>query len=246
MENMKYKIISLAFLILLIFFVSDAAAESGVIILVSDNSADCGVAETLAEENNATILKTAWGVFEQDVLDTILDAGPSEVIIVGGPRAVVEEYENQLRGAGIIVTRHWGRTRQQTSLAVFNAFRMRFNWSSAVGDGAQPYRMGRRFPIWFYDNETEIDSFLMQRRGAMVLNYGRNRRFAGRHGGRMRNVTQAQVDNYGRHLRNRIHGQYGNTTWQCQRLYRGQWLRQGEGRGLGRCMMGGGMGSGGY
>jgi hypothetical protein len=243
---MSYKIISVAIFILLIFVVSDATAESGVIILVSDNSADCSVAEALAEENNGTILKTAWGQFEQEVLDTILDAEPSEVIIVGGPRAVVDAYETQLEGAGIIVTRHWGRTRQQTSLAVFDAFRMRFNLSSAVGDGVLPYRMGRRFPIWFHDDETGIDNFLMQRRGAMVLNYGRNRRFAGRHGGRMRNVSQAQVDNYGRHLRNRIHMQYGNTTWQCQRLYRGQRLRQGEGRGLGRCMMGGGMGSGGY
>jgi hypothetical protein len=204
--------------VILLLGLSQVAADTGSpIILVSDNHADCAVAEAVAEENEATIVKTTWGEFEQSVLDTIQEAEPAEVIVIGGPMAVVGEYVTGLEEAGITVDRLWGQTRQQTSLAVFNRFRSRYNWSAAVGDGAQPYRMAGRFPVWFYDNESEIDGFLMQHR-AMVMNYGMTRRFAGRYGTPMMDVAPAQVQNFGEQIRDRIHMQYSNGTWVRQRM----------------------------
>lgn len=215
---MRYGNIALAFLVLLLLGFPQVAAEAGTtIVLVSDNYADCAVAEALTEENSATIVKTAWGEFEQSVLDTIVDAAPSEVIIIGGPMAVVRDYETELEKAGISVNSLWGETRQQTSLAVFNQYRNMYNWSAAVADGSQPYRMAERFPVWYFDNETEIDSFIQQHR-AMVMNYGMSQRFAGRHGAPMMDVAPAEVQNFGLQIRDRIHMQYSNSTWIRQRV----------------------------
>lgn len=215
--------------VLLLFGFPLVAADTGTtIILVSDNYADCAVAESLSEENNATIVKTTWGEFEQSVLDSIVEAAPVEVIIIGGPMAVLEDYETGLQEAGINVSRASGPTRQQTSLSVFNQYQNRYNWSAAVADGAQPYRMAGKFPVWYFDNETEIDSFIQERR-ATVLNYGMSQRFAGRHGAPMADVAPEDLQNFGLQMRDRIHMQYGNSTW----------IRQ-------RVGMGPGMGMGGY
>lgn len=212
---MKYNIV--VFVLLLFGFPQVVAETGATIILVSDNYADCAVAEVLVEENEATIVKTSWGEFEQLVLDTIVDEAPDEVIIMGGTLAVVEDYETRLQEAGITFTRLWGHTRQQTSLAVFNHYRMMYNWSAAVADGTQPYRIAGRFPVWYFDNETEIDSFIQQHR-AMVLNYGMSRHFVGRYGVSAMDVATAEVENFGLQLRDRIHMQYGNTTWIRQRM----------------------------
>ncbi len=226
----RFRYIGIAFLVLSVFGLSSAAAETGVnIILVSDNFADCAVAETLAEENGAIIVKTVWGEFEQSVLETIVSAEPAEVIIIGGPMAVVQDYETKLQEAGINVTRLWGRTRQQTSLAVFNQFRMRYNWTPAVGDGTQPYRLAGRFPVWYFDNDTEIDSFIRQHR-AMVLNYSRTRGFAGRYGSPVASVTLEELENFRVQLRSRIYNQYANQSWIHQRM-RGVGMRAGMGIG---------------
>jgi len=187
------------------------SADLTEVILVADNQADCAVAEALSDESGATIVKTAWGEFEQSVLDTIVEAAPDSVTIIGGPMAVVEDYETGLEEAGITFERVWGQTRQQTSLQVFEKFRARYNWSAEVGDGAQPYR-NTGCPVWFYDNETEIDDFIQQRR-ATVMNYGQTQRFAGRHGAPTVEVTAAQVQNFGQEIRSRIQSRYGNNTW---------------------------------
>lgn len=210
-----------------------AASEDTTVILVSDNYADCSVSEALAEENNATIVKTPWGEFEQSVLDTILEVSPLEVIIIGGPMAVVEEYETKLEDEGISVSRLWGQTRQQTSLQVFNRYMAMYNWSAAVGDGAQPYRMAGRFPVWYFDNESEIDGFMEQHREerrAMVMNYGMVQRFAGRFGTPHINVTSAQVQNFGMQMRERINTKYANQSWIRHRHGMGYGMGQGMGK----------------
>jgi hypothetical protein len=215
---MRYENIALAFLVLLLLGFPQAAAEAGTtIVLVSDNYADCAVAEALAEENDATIVKTTWGEFEQSVLDTIAAEAPDDVIIIGGPMAVLDDYETGLQDAGIDFNRAYGQTRQQTSLAVFNQYRNMYNWSAAVGDGTQPYRTAGKFPVWYFDDETEIDSFIQQH-GAMVMNYGMSQRFAGRHGAPMMDVAPAEVQNFGLQMRDRIHMQYSNSTWIRQRV----------------------------
>ncbi len=207
------KRICIAFIALLLLCTPAAAEEADTtsIILVADNQADCAVAEALADESGATIVKTTWGEFEQTVLDTIIETAPDSVTIIGGPMAVVEEYETKLEEAGITFERVWGETRQQTSMQIFNKYQDRYNWSAQVGDGKEPYR-GVGCPVWFYDNETEIDDFIQQR-GATVMNYGMAQRFAGRHGAPTVDVTAAQVENFGQQIRERIQTRYGNNTW---------------------------------
>lgn len=187
-----------------------AETETGM-ILVSDTNADCAVAETLADESGATIITTVWGDFEQSVIDSIIETSPEEVIIIGGPMAVVEGYETQLEENGINVTRLGGQTRQQTSLTVFNQYRNRYNWSATLGDGTEPYRAAGKFPVWYFDDETEIDNFIKQH-NATVLNYGKTERFAGRHGTSEIDISSDELQNFQIQLRDRIHTQYADQS----------------------------------
>ncbi|NJE46947.1 cell wall-binding repeat 2 family protein, partial [Thermococcus sp. GR7] len=69
-----------------------AATESVTVILVSDNAADKCIAEYLANETGAVVVMTTWGVYDPNVTAEIMSYAPDEVIIIGGPEAVVEEY----------------------------------------------------------------------------------------------------------------------------------------------------------
>jgi len=95
-----------------------AADNSATVILVSDNEADCTLAEYLANVTGAIVVTTPWGVYDPSVTATVMSYGPDKVIIIGGPDAVVDMYLEDLQELNIPVERWWGKNRYETNLAV--------------------------------------------------------------------------------------------------------------------------------
>ncbi|ADT83760.1 hypothetical protein TERMP_00783 [Thermococcus barophilus MP] len=105
------------------------ASETTVVILVSDNEADCALADYIANITvnvNVVIVKTPWGIYNPNVTAEIISYAPDEVIIIGGPVAVPEEYVEDLQNLGINVERWWGQNRYETDLAVIKNATVRF------------------------------------------------------------------------------------------------------------------------
>jgi putative cell wall-binding protein len=97
--------------------VSATSGEATVtVILVSDNTADSGVAKLLANATGGIIVTTPWGVYDPNVTAEILGYAPDQVIIIGGPMAVVEQYVTDLEGYNITVYRWGGMNRYETNL----------------------------------------------------------------------------------------------------------------------------------
>jgi len=88
------------------------------VILVSDNEADSVLAEYIARLARAPIVKTPWGIYDPNVTAEIKDHSPDKVIIIGGPVAVPEPYEDDLKELNITVERWWGEDRYETNIAV--------------------------------------------------------------------------------------------------------------------------------
>ncbi|NJE77364.1 cell wall-binding repeat-containing protein [Thermococcus sp. ES12] len=114
-----------------------SAAEGSVtVILVSDNAADKAIAEYLANETGAVIVTTTWGVYDPNVTAEIMSYAPDEVIIIGGPDAVVDEYVTDLEELNITVERWGGQNRYETNLMVMEQAQvklgLRFNNSVIV------------------------------------------------------------------------------------------------------------------
>ncbi|CAD5244300.1 cell wall-binding repeat-containing protein [Thermococcus camini] len=95
-----------------------AADTSVTVILVSDNEADCTLAQYLANMTGAVVVTTPWGVYDPNVTAGVMSYGPDNVIIIGGPDAVVDRYLDDLKELNITVERWWGRNRYETNLAV--------------------------------------------------------------------------------------------------------------------------------
>ncbi|WP_297508947.1 cell wall-binding repeat 2 family protein [Thermococcus sp.] len=95
---------------------SSEAQETVTVILVSDNMADSGVAKLLANATGGIIVTTPWGVYEPNVTAEILSYAPDQVIIIGGPMAVVDQYVTDLEGYNITVYRWGGMNRYETNL----------------------------------------------------------------------------------------------------------------------------------
>ncbi|WP_297553048.1 cell wall-binding repeat-containing protein, partial [Thermococcus sp.] len=116
------KLVAVLFGLLMIgmtFSVGGASAEETLtVILVSDNSADSAIAQYLANLTGAVIVTTTWGTYDPNVTAEILGYAPDQVIIVGGPCAVVDEYITDLEEYNITVYRWWGANRYETNLAV--------------------------------------------------------------------------------------------------------------------------------
>ncbi|NJE02955.1 cell wall-binding repeat-containing protein [Thermococcus sp. MV11] len=110
------------------------AGEAAVtVILVSDNEADCALAEYLANLTGAVVVTTTWGTYDPNVTAEVMGYGPDRVIIIGGPEAVVEEYVSDLQDLNITVERWWGKNRYETNLAVFeNASRLGLRFENSV------------------------------------------------------------------------------------------------------------------
>ncbi|GAB6134664.1 cell wall-binding repeat-containing protein [Thermococcus prieurii] len=106
------------------------------VILVSDNAADNAIAQYLANLTGAVVVTTTWGTYDPNVTAEILSYAPDQVIIIGGPDAVVSEYVTDLEEYNITVYRWWGANRYETDLAVMGnaskVFGIKFNASVVV------------------------------------------------------------------------------------------------------------------
>ncbi|WP_206203449.1 cell wall-binding repeat-containing protein [Thermococcus sp. M36] len=100
-------------------FGSVSAGETTVtVILVSDNEADGALAQYIANLTGAVVVTTQWGVYDPNVTAEIISHAPDEVIIIGGPDAVVDQYIDDLQEFNITTERWWGRNRYETNMAV--------------------------------------------------------------------------------------------------------------------------------
>ncbi|NJD98195.1 cell wall-binding repeat 2 family protein [Thermococcus sp. LS1] len=150
-----------------------AATESVTVILVSDNAADKCIAEYLANETGAIIVTTTWGVYDPNVTAEIMSYAPDEVIIIGGPDAVVEEYVTDLQELGITVERWGGQNRYETNLMVMTQaqvkFGLKFNGSVVVaGNDSLAIQNALRIAVQnraiiLYVNKTTNITLLMER-----------------------------------------------------------------------------------
>ncbi|ASJ12538.1 hypothetical protein [Thermococcus thioreducens] len=103
-----------------------AEDTSVTVILVSDNEADCALAQYLANVTGAVVVTTTWGVYDPNVTAEIMSYAPDEVIIIGGPDAVVEQYVADLEELGITVERWGGQNRYETNLMVMEQAKLKF------------------------------------------------------------------------------------------------------------------------
>ncbi|BAA30786.1 cell wall-binding repeat-containing protein [Pyrococcus horikoshii] len=99
---------------------------STIVILSSDNEADMTLAQKIAEILNATLVTTPWGVYNETVLDEIVNLTPDLVIIIGGPIAVPPIYEEALKDFNVTVLRAGGVDRAETCKKAFEIIRERF------------------------------------------------------------------------------------------------------------------------
>lgn len=118
----------LLLILLVMALVGSVFGSSGSVILVSDNAADSAVADTVKEVKgtNVTIIKTRWGEFDENVVAQIRATASQTggIVIIGGPAAVLADYENLL--ADYNITRVAGATRKETSAAVLKHFKSEF------------------------------------------------------------------------------------------------------------------------
>ncbi|WP_258083896.1 cell wall-binding repeat-containing protein [Thermococcus thermotolerans] len=106
---------------------SDVSATTSVtVILVSDNVADKAIAEYLANVTGAVVVTTTWGVYDPNVTAEVMSYAPDEVIVIGGPDAVVEQYVTDLQELGITVERWGGQNRYETNTMVMEQARVKF------------------------------------------------------------------------------------------------------------------------
>ncbi|MBA2860585.1 cell wall-binding repeat-containing protein [Methanococcus maripaludis] len=112
------------FKIFAIFLVLIIPVSASDVVLVSDTVSDCASANIIPTINDSyVVINTSWGVYDDDVLEQILNENPKNVIIVGGTVAVPSEYDTQLEEAGITVERVYGIDRYQTNKNVILKFK---------------------------------------------------------------------------------------------------------------------------
>jgi len=123
------RLVSLVIVLMLITWGAafSAAASSGsgagTVVLVSDNPADLAMAELVSNLTGYPIVVAPWGVYDPGVTAKILSKSPREVVIIGGPLAVLPDYAADLNASNITVVRWGGRTRYDTNRAVLEGLR---------------------------------------------------------------------------------------------------------------------------
>ncbi|AEH07218.1 cell wall-binding repeat-containing protein [Methanothermococcus okinawensis] len=106
--------------------VSAFSVSSKDVILVSDNCADQTAALEIANVLNATVVTTAWGIYNESIVENIKSLNPDKVIIIGGSSAVVDDYVEALNNDGISVERIGGKTRYDTNANITLKFQSKF------------------------------------------------------------------------------------------------------------------------
>ncbi|CAB49420.1 cell wall-binding repeat-containing protein [Pyrococcus abyssi] len=104
------------------------AQVKNVIILVSDNEADLTLAEKIGELIQAKVVVTPWGIYNESVSAEIAEKNPSLVLIIGGPKAVSPQYEEDFQSLGISYVRRWGETRVETAISVIKFLKKDYPW----------------------------------------------------------------------------------------------------------------------
>ena len=95
-----------------------AENHRGTVILVSDNAADLAMAELLSNLTGYPVVTTNWGIYTPGTTAKVLSYSPGEVLVIGGPAAVPEDYIADLQEANVSVVRLWGKDRYATNAAV--------------------------------------------------------------------------------------------------------------------------------
>jgi len=109
-------------ILLLLVLIPVVSAED--VLLVSENCADyCTAASVATTYEDMVVITTIWGDYDSDVLDQILSYDPETVLIVGGPVAVSQEYEDNLVSDGIEVERIYGLDRYSTNERLLDRFK---------------------------------------------------------------------------------------------------------------------------
>ncbi|AFL95797.1 hypothetical protein CL1_1600 [Thermococcus cleftensis] len=127
MKGKATGVILIGFIVLSLLPLPGASgAESGIVILVTDNEADLAVAKGAAELLGAEVVVSPWGTYSPEVSAEILSAAPGMVIIIGGPVALPEDYTGDLKDFGIPYERWYGETRYGTNLAVIQGLAREF------------------------------------------------------------------------------------------------------------------------
>jgi putative cell wall-binding protein len=106
------------------------AQGSGTVLLVSDNEADSAIAEAIKNVRNLEIVTTPWNEFDEAVVLKIKELDPRKIYIIGGPVAVVPDYETQLDFATII--RISGKDRYATAAATLEQFQADFKGKGII------------------------------------------------------------------------------------------------------------------
>ncbi|WP_457742036.1 hypothetical protein [Thermococcus sp.] len=108
--------------LLLVGFTLDDSAlcstTAKIVILVSDNPADLAMAKFVSNVTGFPVVVTPWGIYDPSVSARVLAYNPDEVIIIGGPLAVLNDYTIDLKDFNVTVLRWWGETRYGTNKAV--------------------------------------------------------------------------------------------------------------------------------
>ncbi|AEF95565.1 cell wall-binding repeat-containing protein [Methanotorris igneus] len=118
-------------LLLLALLVPTVSATN--VILVSDNQADYLTATNIASLFNDTeVVVAPWGIYNESVVNEILKLNPEQVIIIGGPVAVPDEYVEKLENLGIKVERIAGKDRYETNKEVIEKFKEKLKEKKVV------------------------------------------------------------------------------------------------------------------
>jgi len=121
---MNWKTFAIAVSIIMLLSTIDVSALErqatiSLVILVSDNPADMTDAQILAKYTGGMIVQAGWHEYDERIIDQIKELNPDQVIIIGGPKAVLPDYEEKLKELGIKYKRLWGETRIETAQKVY-------------------------------------------------------------------------------------------------------------------------------
>lgn len=120
-EVKKVSVLAAMLLIASLAFSERAAAQTGAVILVSDNEADNTMARLIGSSASIEVVSTPWGAFDQSVVDKIKALSPAKIYIIGGEVAVVGEYDAALNFTS--VERIAGETREKTAANAIKRFK---------------------------------------------------------------------------------------------------------------------------
>lgn len=108
------------------------AASTSAIVATGDNFPDALTASALAGTQECPVLLTPTSHLAQEARSELVRLGVTSVYIAGGPNAVSDKVEREIRGMGIDVQRVAGKDRVETSVEILKATRAAGSSSDTV------------------------------------------------------------------------------------------------------------------